>query len=109
METLLASDSHFLLGNWIKAATDNAMDMQDSWFLQFNARNQITLWGPRGEVTLFFLISIKAIYDKFVTYTGTIYDVSWLIMSLLIFLWNITSVPDSCFKLLICIDYRVIV
>lgn len=56
METLLASDSHFLLGNWIKAATDNAMDMQDSWFLQFNARNQITLWGPRGEVTLFFSI-----------------------------------------------------
>ncbi|XP_078319350.1 alpha-N-acetylglucosaminidase-like isoform X3 [Crassostrea virginica] len=50
METLLASDSHFLLGNWIKAATDNAMDMQDSWFLQFNARNQITLWGPRGEI-----------------------------------------------------------
>nr|XP_011413972.2 alpha-N-acetylglucosaminidase isoform X1 [Crassostrea gigas] len=50
MDTVLGSDSHFLLGRWIKAATDNAMDMQDNWFLQFNARNQITLWGPRGEI-----------------------------------------------------------
>ncbi|XP_062571445.1 alpha-N-acetylglucosaminidase-like isoform X1 [Saccostrea cucullata] len=50
MDTVLGSDSHFLLGRWLKAATDNAMDMQDSWFLQFNARNQITLWGPRGEI-----------------------------------------------------------
>lgn len=52
MDTVLGSDSHFLLGRWIKAATDNAMDMQDNWFLQFNARNQITLWGPRGEVRM---------------------------------------------------------
>ncbi|XP_048758638.1 alpha-N-acetylglucosaminidase-like isoform X2 [Ostrea edulis] len=50
MDTLLGSDSHFLLGHWIKSATDNAIDMQDNWFLQFNARNQITLWGPRGEI-----------------------------------------------------------
>ncbi|VDI13118.1 alpha-N-acetylglucosaminidase, partial [Mytilus galloprovincialis] len=50
METLLASDSHFLLGKWIAAAKSWATDISESFNLEFNARNQITLWGPRGEI-----------------------------------------------------------
>ncbi|XP_063404451.1 alpha-N-acetylglucosaminidase-like isoform X2 [Mytilus trossulus] len=50
METLLASDSHFLLGKWIAAAKSWATDISESFNLEFNARNQVTLWGPRGEI-----------------------------------------------------------
>jgi alpha-N-acetylglucosaminidase len=52
METVLASDSHFLLGRWIAAAKSWATDIPEAFLMEFNARNQITLWGPRGEVLL---------------------------------------------------------
>ncbi|XP_070194729.1 alpha-N-acetylglucosaminidase-like isoform X3 [Littorina saxatilis] len=50
METLLASDRHFLLGNWIHDAIAYASDMKETFLLQNNARNQITIWGPDGEI-----------------------------------------------------------
>ena len=50
METVLASDSHFLLGRWIAAAKSWATDIPEAFLMEFNARNQITLWGPRGEI-----------------------------------------------------------
>ncbi|KAK3086286.1 hypothetical protein FSP39_016333 [Pinctada imbricata] len=50
METLLASDSHFLLGRWIAAARKKANVIDDIVLYEFNARNQVTLWGPRGEI-----------------------------------------------------------
>ncbi|XP_076439887.1 alpha-N-acetylglucosaminidase-like isoform X2 [Babylonia areolata] len=50
MDTLLASDPHFLLGRWISDAVSYASDMGESFLLQNNARNQITIWGPRGEI-----------------------------------------------------------
>jgi hypothetical protein len=45
-------DSHFLLGRWIAAAKSWATDIPEAFLMEFNARNQITLWGPRGEVLL---------------------------------------------------------
>lgn len=50
MDTLLASDEHFLLGPWIAAAQSWATNAQEKQLLWFNALNQITLWGPDGEV-----------------------------------------------------------
>ncbi|XP_076439884.1 alpha-N-acetylglucosaminidase-like isoform X1 [Babylonia areolata] len=50
METLLASDSHFLLGRWVRDAVSYASDESDALLLQNNARNQITIWGPHGNI-----------------------------------------------------------
>lgn len=50
LEMLLASDSHFLLGSWLKDAKSFGNNTQESKLYEFNSRNQITLWGPKGEI-----------------------------------------------------------
>ena len=51
METLLATNENFLLGNWLKAAKSiPGASSDDQKLYQYNARNQITLWGPNGEI-----------------------------------------------------------
>ena len=47
MDRLLATDSNFLLGDWIGSARDLAGDAQEADMYEFNARNQITWWGNR--------------------------------------------------------------
>jgi len=49
LDTLLATNTNYLLGHWLADAAQWAQSPLDSALLQFNARNQITLWGPRGE------------------------------------------------------------
>ena len=51
LDAALAADRNFLLGNWIAdAAAWGGADAEWTNLLVFNARNQITLWGPRGEI-----------------------------------------------------------
>ncbi|CAD5123242.1 DgyrCDS11599 [Dimorphilus gyrociliatus] len=50
MDQLLASDSHFLLGKWLASAKRAATNDFDRKLFEYNARNQITLWGPKGEI-----------------------------------------------------------
>ncbi|EGN99592.1 glycoside hydrolase family 89 protein [Serpula lacrymans var. lacrymans S7.3] len=51
VDSVLLTDTHFLLSNWISAARNWAHDNSTyAAYLEYNARNQITLWGPRGEV-----------------------------------------------------------
>ena len=56
LDMLLASDSHFLLGTWIQAARANGVTDQEKDLMEFNARNQITLWGPNGEVNVYLIL-----------------------------------------------------
>jgi alpha-N-acetylglucosaminidase len=44
MDTLLASDSHFLLGNWIESAKSKATNKKELDYYEWNARIQLTLW-----------------------------------------------------------------
>lgn len=53
LDQLLASDSHFLLGKWIADAKRLAKNPSDKKLFEYNARNQITIWGPNGEVHIF--------------------------------------------------------
>ncbi|KAF8530610.1 C-terminal domain-containing protein, partial [Hysterangium stoloniferum] len=53
LDTLLWTNDNFLLSNWIKVArgwgaSSNGAQYAD--YLEYNARNQITLWGPDGEI-----------------------------------------------------------
>jgi alpha-N-acetylglucosaminidase len=51
LETILASHEDFLLGKWIYDAKSLAGSNVDlSLYYEFEARNQVTRWGPRGEI-----------------------------------------------------------
>jgi alpha-N-acetylglucosaminidase len=51
LDAALAADKNFLLGSWIAdAAAWGGADADWTNLLVFNARNQITLWGPHGEI-----------------------------------------------------------
>lgn len=48
LDALLATDSHFLLGRWIRDARSWGATTSESDWLEWNARVQITLWGTRA-------------------------------------------------------------
>jgi hypothetical protein len=51
-ELLLSSNEHFMVGRWIHWARNSIPNATTTLqnHLEFNARNQITLWGPHGEI-----------------------------------------------------------
>ncbi|KAK4887646.1 hypothetical protein RN001_003917 [Aquatica leii] len=49
-EKILQSDKSFLLGSWLSAAKNLALTFHEKQLYEYNARNQITLWGPNGEI-----------------------------------------------------------
>ncbi|XP_055885220.1 alpha-N-acetylglucosaminidase-like isoform X4 [Biomphalaria glabrata] len=50
LDHLLSSNERFLLGPWIADAKSWATDDNESKLYEYNARNQITLWGPSGQI-----------------------------------------------------------
>ncbi|XP_012534782.1 alpha-N-acetylglucosaminidase isoform X2 [Monomorium pharaonis] len=50
LESILASGNNFLLGTWLAQAKDMADNEEERRSYEYNARNQITLWGPNGEI-----------------------------------------------------------
>mmetsp|Transcript_95364 Transcript_95364/g.199513 ORF Transcript_95364/g.199513 Transcript_95364/m.199513 type:complete len:744 (-) Transcript_95364:46-2277(-) len=49
-DRLLSTDANFMLGRWLKMARECGSSIQDADRLEWNARNQLTLWGPTGEI-----------------------------------------------------------
>jgi alpha-N-acetylglucosaminidase len=47
---LLSSHESYLLGKWIAGARSWAADATEADLFDFNARNQVTLWGNNGEI-----------------------------------------------------------
>ncbi|EDW11625.1 uncharacterized protein Dmoj_GI17241 [Drosophila mojavensis] len=50
MERILASGEHYLLGNWLEAAKRLAPSEEQRPIYEFNARNQLTSWGPNYQI-----------------------------------------------------------
>ncbi|XP_061667163.1 alpha-N-acetylglucosaminidase isoform X2 [Syngnathoides biaculeatus] len=50
LNRLLCSDRNFLLGKWLEQAKSLAIDEEEAQLYDMNARNQLTLWGPSGEI-----------------------------------------------------------
>ncbi|KAF7987757.1 hypothetical protein HCN44_003620 [Aphidius gifuensis] len=50
LENILASSDNFLLGKWINDAKLLGTNDDEKKLYEFNAKNQITLWGPGGEI-----------------------------------------------------------
>ncbi|KAJ6114723.1 hypothetical protein N7486_000501 [Penicillium sp. IBT 16267x] len=52
LDKVLLTNPHFRLSTWIDAARSwSGGNANYSSYLEYNARNQITLWGPRGEIS----------------------------------------------------------
>lgn len=50
LERILWTNEKFLLGNWLESAKSLATDQFERQNYEYNARNQITIWGPTGQV-----------------------------------------------------------
>lgn len=50
IDRLLSTDNHFLLGRWLESAKTLAETSLERRKYEYNARNQITLWGPQGQI-----------------------------------------------------------
>ncbi|XP_059151903.1 LOW QUALITY PROTEIN: alpha-N-acetylglucosaminidase-like [Physella acuta] len=50
LDHLLSANERFLLGTWIADARSWATDADESKLYEYNARNQITLWGPTAQI-----------------------------------------------------------
>lgn len=50
MESILSTHKDYLLGQWLEDAKSLASTSEEQNQFEFNARNQITLWGPSGQI-----------------------------------------------------------
>jgi len=56
LDRVLSTNKNFLLSTWLRAAiatapADSASNTTLAAFLEYEARNQLTLWGPTGQIT----------------------------------------------------------
>lgn len=51
METMLYSNQFFMARDWINNAISFSKNPSESYLYELNSRNQITLWGPNGEIS----------------------------------------------------------
>ncbi|XP_018426351.1 PREDICTED: alpha-N-acetylglucosaminidase [Nanorana parkeri] len=50
LDSLLSSQPQFLLGRWLESARKMASTKAEAILYDMNGRNQITLWGPTGNI-----------------------------------------------------------
>ncbi|XP_034050291.1 alpha-N-acetylglucosaminidase-like [Thalassophryne amazonica] len=50
LNRLLNTNRNFLLGVWLERARSLSVDEKEAQLYDMNARNQLTLWGPDGEI-----------------------------------------------------------
>jgi len=50
LDNLLGTNINYLLGQWLADAQSWAQTPFERDLNQFNALNQLTLWGPNGEI-----------------------------------------------------------
>ncbi|KAL2829302.1 putative alpha-N-acetylglucosaminidase [Aspergillus pseudoustus] len=51
IDNVLSTNKNFMLSTWISKARSWAPSSAIADFYEYNARNQITLWGPNGEIS----------------------------------------------------------
>jgi len=65
MDRLLATDHFYLLGKWIEDAKKLATTGEEKNLYEFNARNQLTLWGPDGNINDYARKSWAGLYKDY--------------------------------------------
>jgi len=65
-ESLLQTDNYYLLGKWIADARSLAgPNSTEADLYEFNARNQLTLWGPTGNINDYARKSWSGLYGDY--------------------------------------------
>ena len=72
IDDLLATNPNYLLGKWIQDALDLANSSSTSLFM-YNAKNQVTLWGPTGQINDYAAKGWAGLY-------GTYYYGRWALL-----------------------------
>lgn len=57
LENVLQCSEHFLLHRWVKSARALGNDTAEQDYNEWQARNQVTLWGPKGNVSIAMLLN----------------------------------------------------
>ncbi|RDW92153.1 glycoside hydrolase family 89 protein [Coleophoma crateriformis] len=50
LDSILSTNTNFALSTWLSAAKSWTNSTNTTSFYEYNARNQITLWGPTGQI-----------------------------------------------------------
>ena len=50
LEAVLSTQKQFLFGAWLGSASSISENLEDKSLFEFNACNQVTLWGPDGQI-----------------------------------------------------------
>ncbi|XP_037025538.1 alpha-N-acetylglucosaminidase [Bradysia coprophila] len=50
MDRILSSSTDYQIGKWLEAAKEMATTDAERQLFEINARNQITIWGPKGQI-----------------------------------------------------------
>lgn len=50
LDSVLSTNDNFRLSTWIQSARSWVRNDTEADFYEYNARNQVTLWGPKGEI-----------------------------------------------------------
>jgi alpha-N-acetylglucosaminidase len=65
LDALLGTHNDFLLGNFIESAKALASNDAERKQFEFNARNQITLWGPSGQIVDYATKQWNGIFEDY--------------------------------------------
>ncbi|KAK8803241.1 hypothetical protein WA158_000935 [Blastocystis sp. Blastoise] len=76
-DDLLATNPNFLLGRWIHAAKSFGATDEEKQFMERNAKNQISLWGPEGNIVDYASRAWSGMartyyYDRWVVFLDTV-------------------------------------
>jgi alpha-N-acetylglucosaminidase len=65
LDELLGTNPNYLLGMWTTRATNLGTSANESTLFMYNARNQITLWGPDGQITDYAAKAWHGLYGEY--------------------------------------------
>ena len=65
LEFVLATDARFMLGGWTEMAKAIGTTDEEKALYEYNARNQITLWGPNGDILDYAAKAWSGLYSAY--------------------------------------------
>jgi alpha-N-acetylglucosaminidase len=65
IDDLLGTNPNYLLGVWLDRAHSRAVDIEETARFDFNAKNQITMWGPNAEISDYAAKAWQGLYASY--------------------------------------------
>ena len=65
IDDLLGTNPNYLLGNWVGDATSWASNPSEAAVNMYNAKNQITMWGPQSQIADYAAKAWQGLYGDY--------------------------------------------